>query len=167
LRSIRSGSNRLGSAIGGNTVAYIDLGLQANGELVVHDLVAGTSVRLTNDVAVDQDPSVSPDGNTVTWEHCTADLSDCDIWQAVKTGGVWTVGVVSATASVESNPDSNGTLVVYDSDRGSGSKIFWRPVAGGAELQLQLPTFDRNPSIAGHFVCFESQQTLAAATDIW
>jgi hypothetical protein len=54
-----AGSNRVGSAIGGNTVAYIDFGLEAHGELVVHDLLAGTSVRLTNDVAFDQNPSAS------------------------------------------------------------------------------------------------------------
>jgi hypothetical protein len=165
-----AGSNRLGTAIGGNTVAYVDFGLQANGEMVVHDLVAGTSVRLTNDAAVDQNPSVSPDGSTVVWEHCATDLSNCDIWQAVKTGAVWTVGVVAATASVESDPDTNGTLVVYDSDRSTGSDIFWRPVAGGAEVQLQLPGVAhvaRNPSIAGHFVCFENVPTPAAPADIF
>jgi hypothetical protein len=161
------GSNRLGSAIGGNTVAYVDFGLQPSGELVVHDLAAGTSVRLTNDVAFDQNPSVSPDGNTVVWEHCATSLTNCDIWQAVKTGAVWTVGIVAATASSENNPDTNGTLVVYDSDRGTGSDIFWRPVAGGAEVRLQLPSLDLNPSIAGRFVAFESQQTAAAAADIF
>jgi hypothetical protein len=162
-----AGSNRVGTAIGGNTVAYIDFGLQANGELVVHDLAAGTSVQLTNDIAFDQSPSVSPDGNTVVWEHCATSPDNCDIWQAVKTGAVWTVGVVAATTSPEGNPDSNGTLVVYDSDRGSGSKIFWRPVAGGSEVQLQLAGIARNPSIASHFVCFESLQPGATTTDIF
>ena len=161
-----AGSLRVGSAIGGNTVAYVDFGLQANGEIVVHDLVAGTSVRLTNDVAVDQNPSVSDDGNTVAWEHCVTP-TNCDIWQAVKTGAVWTVGVVTNTASPEGNPNTNGTLVVYDSTRGSGPDIFWRPVAGGPEVQLQLTGIERNPSIAGHFVAFESQQTPANPAEIF
>ena len=43
------GTTRFGAAIGGNTVAYIDFGLEANGELVIHDLVSQTPVRLTSD----------------------------------------------------------------------------------------------------------------------
>jgi len=111
-------------------------------------------------------PRHRDDGNTVAWEHC-ATFANCDIWQAVKTGGVWTVGVVANTASPENNPTTNGTLVVYDSDRGSDADIFWRPVAGGPEVQLQLPSDERNPSIAGHFICFESRPTVADTSNIF
>jgi HYR domain len=161
------GTTRLGSAIGGDTVAYIDYGLEGNGELVIHDLVSNTSVRITNDTAYDQNPSVSPDGNVVTWEHCGVTPTNCDIWQAVKSGGSWTVSVVSA--GPEENPDSNGALVVYDSQRGPESDLFWRAVAGGAETQLQMAGFQYNPSIAGDFIAFESRPTLSAldTTDIF
>lgn len=126
-------SIRLGSAIGGNTVAYIDFGLELNGELVVHDLVGGLSTRLTNDTANERSPSVSSDGNVVTWEHC---VTSCAIYQAVKAGAFWAVGTtVGAPAN---NPDTNGSLVVYDSNRGSGFDIFWKPVAVGAEVALQI-----------------------------
>ena len=121
-----AGTTRLGSAIGGNTVAYVDFGLQANGELVIHDLITATSLRITNDTNPDQSPSVSPDGNVVTWEHCNASLSNCDIWQAVKSGAVWTVGIVSDSPNAEANPDTNGTIVVYDSYRAGNSDIFWQ-----------------------------------------
>lgn len=53
------GATRLGSAIGGNTVAYVDFGLEANGELVIHDLTTSTSMRITNDTNPDQNPSFS------------------------------------------------------------------------------------------------------------
>ena len=95
-------ATRLGSAIGGNTVAYIDFGLQANGVLVIHDLLTATSARVTTDTATDQNPSVSPDGNVVVWEHC-ASLSNCDVYQAVKVGAVWSVTIVSDLASPEGN----------------------------------------------------------------
>ncbi len=160
-------TTRIGSAIGGNTVAYVDFDLEPNGELVVHDLTTSTSVRITNDTNPDQGPSVSPDGNIVTWEHCNSSLSNCDIWQAVKTAGVWNVAIASDSPSADANPDTNGTLVVYDSYRGTNSDIFWRPVAGGPEVQLQLAGFEGNPSIAGNFIAFESRPALGARNDLF
>lgn len=163
------GTTRLGSAIGGDTVAYIDFGLEKNGELVIHDLVSNTSVRITNDTAYDQNPSVSPDGNVVTWEHCVVSPTNCDIWQAVKSGGSWNRSAVTDSASPAENPDSNGALVVYDSLRGPDSDLYWRAVAGGAETQLQMAGFQYNPSIAGDFIAFESRLTLLLTdtTDIF
>ncbi len=160
-------TTRLGSAIGGNTVAYIDFDLEANGELVIHDLLTATRQRITTDTNPDQSPSVSPDGNVVTWEHCNSSVSNCDIWQAKKSGAAWTVGVVSASLNAEGNPDTNGTLVVYDSFRAGNSDVFWRPVAGGPEAQLQLPGFEGNPSIAGNFIAFESRPTIGSTTDLF
>ncbi|MEK7408136.1 MAG: PxKF domain-containing protein [Acidobacteriota bacterium] len=162
------GSNRIGSAIGGNTVAYIDFGLHGNGEVVVHDLTTSLSVRLTNDSVFDQNPSVSPDGAVVTWEHCATSTSNCDIWQAVKSGAVWIVGVAAGSVHPEANPDTNGTLVVYDSVRlPDHGDVFWRPVGGGAEVQLVLSSIEANPSIAGNFIAFESRPTLFATSDIF
>jgi hypothetical protein len=163
-----AGTNRIGSAIGGNTVAYIDFGLHANGEVVIHDLPSATNVRITNDSLFAQNPSVSPDGAVVTWEQCSTSTTNCDILQAVKIGGVWSVSAASATANPEANPDSNGSLVVYDSIRGlDRGDIFWSPVGGGAEVQLQLPGVEANPSIAGNFIAFEGRQTLFSTSDIF
>ena len=160
------GPTRLGEAIGGNTVAYVDYGLQFNGELVIHDLITSNSVRVTNDIDYDQNPSVSPDGNAVVWEHCgaTAGQTNCDIWQAVKSGAGWSVSAASATSNPEGNPTTNGTVVVYDVVQlvqpGQVSLIAWRPLTGGAENRLQLDgawAFD--PSIVGNIIAFESRAT--------
>jgi HYR domain-containing protein len=161
------GATRLGSAIGGDTVAYIDFGLEGNGELVIHDLASSTSVRITNDTNTDQSPSVSPDSNVVTWEHCATSSGNCDIWQAVKTGAVWNVSVVSNTTNPEANPDTNGTWVVYDSRRPTNGDLFWHSVNGGEEVQLVLPGFEANPSLAGNLIAFESRPTQAGYTDIF
>jgi hypothetical protein len=152
---------RIGSAIGGSSVAYIDFTLESHGELVIHDLVTSTSVRITNDTALDANPSVSPDGTVVTWEHCATSSSNCDIWQAVKTGAVWNVGVAASSTDHEANPDTNGTLVVYDSLRAGNADIYWRSLAGGAEAKLQMTGFEANPSIAGNVILFESRPTLS------
>jgi hypothetical protein len=162
-----AGSNRLGSAIGGDTVAYIDFGLHPNGELVLHDLAGAGSVRITSDAAFDQNPSVSPDGGVVVWEHCASSSSNCDIWQGVMSGAIWNVSVVTDSANAEGNPDTNGTLVTYDSFRAGSSDVFWRPVAGGAEVQLEFSGYEHNPSMAGGFIVFESRPTLFDTTDLF
>jgi hypothetical protein len=159
-------TKRIGAAIGGNTVAYVDFSLQANGELVVSDLNTLVSTRITNDTVIDGNPSVSPDGNVVVWERCASSLTNCDIWQAVKTGGVWNASVVADTASAEANPETNGTLVVYDSHRGTNPDIFWRSVAGGTETQLQMPGWEGNPSMAGNYIAFESRASQFDLADI-
>ena len=176
------GTTRLGSAIAGGAVAYIDFGLQANGELVLHeDLVAGArTLRLTNDTNPDQNPFFSSDGTVVVWEHCNSSLSNCDILQAVRTINtqvgfpVWTLSVVAATPNQETNPDTNGTLVVYDSFRAGNSDIYWAPVSnsGGpsqvpAETRLELPGFESTPRIAGNFIVFESRPGLLDVSDLY
>jgi HYR domain-containing protein/WD40 repeat protein len=164
---VADGTTRLGSAIGGDTIAYIDFGLQGNGELVIHDLASSASLRITNDTNTDQNPAVSPDGNVVTWEHCLSSAGNCDIWQAVKSGTVWNVSVVSNTTNSEANPDTNGTIIVYDSRRPTNGDLFWHPVDGGEEVQLLLSGFEANPSIAGNLIAFESRPTQAGTTDIF
>jgi len=160
-------TTRFGAAIGGQTVAYIDFGLQANGELVIHDLGTSASTRMTNDTSVDGNPMVSDDGTVVVWEHCVSSLTNCDIWQAVKTNATWVASVVSDSTSPEGNPDSNGTLVVYDSQRSGKSSIFMRPVAGGAEVELEFPGVQRDPRIAGDFIVFQSAATIFDTSDIY
>jgi hypothetical protein len=161
------GTTRIGATIGGNTVAYIDFGLQANGELVISDLASSLSFRVTNDTAVDGNPQVSPDGNLVTWEHCATSLVNCDIWQAVRTGLVWSISEVAGTPSPEANPDTNGNLVVYDSQRSPGNpNVFWR-AGSAAEVELELPGLEGNPSIAGHYIAFESRASLVDSADIF
>jgi HYR domain len=156
-------TTRLGSAIGADTVAYVDYGLHGNGEIVIHDLVTSTSQRITNDASFDQNPSVSPSGAVVVWEHCALSMGNCDIWQAVRSGTIWTVSETIDTVNPEANPDTNGTVVVYDSQRGGNSDVFWRPVAGGPEQQLQLASDERNPSIACSFIGFESRNLLGTS----
>lgn len=162
-------SVRLGSAIGGYTVAYVDVALDpiGNGELVIHNLLTATGNRITFDPSSDVNPSVSPDGTVVVWEKCASSLSNCDIYQAVKSGDTWLVSATAASADPEANPDSNGSVVVYDATRAGNSDIFWRPVGGGAEARLEMPGQQRNPSIAGGFIAFESLAGGSFSTDVF
>jgi hypothetical protein len=65
--------------------------------------------------------------------------TSCDVFKAVRTGSSWTVTSLAQTADGEYSPDTDGTYVVYDSNRAtsaSGSDIYFTPVAGGPETQL-------------------------------
>jgi Tol biopolymer transport system component len=164
-----SDSDHFESAIGGNTVAYIDYPLPNSwGDVVIHDLTTSTSVRIPTDSELDENPSVSPDGNVVTWFHdrnVAGDLSRFQVWQAVKSGAVWTVSVVSYSAR---NSDTNGSLVVHDTLLAANNgEIFWRTVSGGPEVRLQMPSIEWNPRIAGNFISFESRPTLFSTSDIF
>ncbi len=160
-----SGTTRIGTAIGANTVAYIDLGPEKSGELVIHHLASNVSQRMTNDTSIDENPAVSPDGNVVVWQHCPTSASDCDIWQAVKSGGAWTTSIVADSPGwQQSYPSTNGSLVAYASTlTGSTQDIVWRPVAGGAEVHLELPGYAVSPKFAGDFISFESYSSLGRA----
>jgi hypothetical protein len=162
-----AGSNRRSAAIGADTVAWQDLGFSPNTfetEIVVHDLGTGVTTRLTNDSLFDLDPAVSAGGTVVTWTKCQTNGSQCDIWTATKVNGAWVSQPVTGAEGEEALPDSNGSLVVYDSLRGGERDIFWQPAVGGAEERLVLPGEQANPNISGSLIAFETRES---AGDDW
>jgi hypothetical protein len=164
-----AGTNRVGTAIGGNTVAYIDLST-GNGDVYAYDLSTSTSQAISTDPAAEYNPNVSPDGNVIVWNRCPISLIKCDVMQAVRNGGSWTVSVVANSSDSEGNPDTNGTLVVYDASHPgnpTGQDIYFVPVAGGATTQLEIPGDQNDPSISGGVIAFESRATPTSDTDIF
>lgn len=173
-----AGSFRMGVAIGGQSIAYVDMALTTDpmnpGEVVHHDLTTGVSTRLTNDLINDINPRVSPDGNVIVWERCPTSITACDIWASRRVAGAWLTAAVTATPAGESSPDTDGTRIVYDSSRAgsaTGSDIFWTVVGSGVEQQLQLPAEQYHPSIAGGVIAFESRSPapapIVAQSDIY
>lgn len=154
-------SSRIGTAIGGQTVTFVDYGLvgDGSGEIMVLDLTTSALTRLTNDTVYDANPKVSPDGNVVTWERCQSS-ANCDIYSATRSGSTWNIRQIATGPLNERSPDSNGTQVVFERDDLSGptgSNIVLVPVAGGAETVLEFPGEQYNPSIRGQIVAFESR----------
>jgi hypothetical protein len=165
------GAFRLSARVGGQSVVYVDLLLGDNGEIVHYDLATGTTTRLTNDKIVDQMPAISPDGTVVVWEHCDDPVTflNCDVYQAVRSGATWTTTAVAATPSQEFGPQTDGVLVVYAGNRGAPGDwhIFYRPVAGGAEVQLEMSGVQGHPSIASGVIAFESRADSSSPSDIF
>jgi hypothetical protein len=160
------GSQHSNGAIGSDTVAFVDTGLAPTGELVASQL-GGSTVRVTNDSRVDQAPSVAPSGNVIVYESCQTSAANCDVRQATWSGATWVVSNLTNNAEPESNPDTDGALVVYDAIRSGERDIYWQPAGGGSEQRLQLTGEQRNPSISGGLIVFESVAPSAASADLF
>ena len=158
----QEGSSRRAAVIGGRTVAWQDFGYTGNTlqpEIATFDLDQGVLTRLTTDTLQDRTPAVAPDGRTVVWSKCDAQGLHCDIWEARSTQGGFLTQALTGAEGEESQPDTNGEVVVYASTRTvdgvTDRDIYWKPVGGGAEQRLELPGLDANPSISGSLVAFE------------
>jgi len=148
---------RLGSAIGSNTVAFIDQTTNSSGELYIAGLGSNGAQRVTYDDRFDQNPNVAPDGSFAVFESCATDPSDCDIYAAIFTLSHWAPLYVSTTPEPEANPDTDANLIVYDAIRLGERDIYWQAMNGlGTEMRLELPGEQRNPSISNGIVSFES-----------
>lgn len=159
-------SDRTGAAIGGGTVAWMDqaaVGASGIPEIVAHDLAGGGSTRLTNDALYDLDTAVSPGGSVIVWTKCAGSggTSGCDVYKAVRSGSAWTVTGLPIP-SEETLPDTDGSIVVYDSSRAGEQDIYWQPVAGGSEQQLTLAGPQRNANVSSGLVTFELQDPAAS-----
>ncbi len=142
--------------LGGKTLAYVDFN-RGNGDIFVHDLANPSlpSQNLSASLDTDDSPGVAPDGNTVVWEKCVG--ANCDILKALRTAGIWTVSTVANSPFNEENPDTDGTWIVYDSNKTGNSQIYFQPVAGGSETGLNIAGDSINPSISQGVISFENR----------
>jgi len=153
---------RTSASIGSDTVAFIDQDMAAGGELVA-SVLAGATNRVTTDTRLDRRPSVAPLGDLIVYESCQSSALNCDIRQAGWNGSTWTITNLTTNSDPESNPDTDGVVVVYDSTRGGERDIYSQSVGGGTELILSLAGEQRNPSVNAGVVAFESAQGDGAA----
>jgi len=159
-------SGAFATALGDDTIAFV------GGDDIMAGRISnpgGALINLSNSAEFDSSPAVSPDGNAVVWQACT--LNTCAILKSTFNGSSWSGAVVVANdPAANTSPDTDGTLIAYDSDRGGsvdGSDIYLRPLSGGADTQLSLPGAQRNPSIAAGIVAFESLAVGASAADLF
>lgn len=165
------GDLRLGSALGGNTLVYVDFGTgTGTGDIYAVGLPGGSPVLVSGSSLQEQNPNVSPSGTALVWEQCPT-ASNCDVMKSVSTGGIWSSPefVVNSAAN-EENPDTDGVNVVYDADKGAatGRDVYIHPISGGgAETQLELAGTQLNPSIAGGVIGFESTAPSSTDADVF
>lgn len=160
------------TALGADTVAFVNRAVN-DGDIMVGTISDPSAplVNLSNSSRTDGSPAVSPLGDAVVWESCDGGFVNCDVMKAIRSGGVWGVAsVVSDTAAGERNPDTDGITVVYDSNRAGtlgGGDIFFQPLSGGAEVQISMDGLQRNPSISGGVIAFESKAPGGTTWDLF
>lgn len=164
-----AGSARFATALGGSTVAFADQGI-GNGDILVGDITTplAPAVNLSaSALEIDGNPAVSPAGNVVLWEYCDATYTNCGVKKAVYSGGAW--GPAQMVSDMSLNPDTDGTTIVYDSYRPSatGQDVYFRPLSGGPEVQLQIAGEQSNPNVSQGVIVFESRPTSSTPTDIY
>jgi hypothetical protein len=158
----RAGSHRRSAVIGHHTVVWQDFSYTESPEpeITAFNLDTQSLTRLSADAALDRTPAVSSDGSTVVWAKCASGQT-CDIWQALAVPGGFTTQALTGAQGDESQPDTNGQVVVYASARAENGAverdIYWQAVGGGQEYRLALPGADSNPSISGSLIAFERQ----------
>ena len=148
-------------SIGGNIVAFEDrdpIDDSQPSQIATYDLSTGAVTQLTNDSLFNRNPDVSPNGDVVTWQKCQSNLLTCDIYAAIKTApGVFTTRAL--TTDGNSSPyrsATNGEVAVYISDRTGEHDIYYQPVNGGTEVHLVIPGDQRDATISGDLISFES-----------
>jgi hypothetical protein len=160
-------ANRRFPGIGGNNVVWQDCVPSGGCSIVVYNLVSGTATPLTDSTALNESPKISPDGTVVTWDTRSAgNLGSPAIYDAVYSGGSWVTHLITANGSCFW-PDTNGVIVVYSCDRGSGDFVYFQPVGGGTEQAINWGGNGSTPSIAGNFIAFAGRPPAAAAHQLY
>src|SRR5260370_29425664 len=97
---------------------------------------------------------MSQEGKGVVWERCANVSSACQTWKATFSNGTWTAQqLVSQVGGNQSHPDTDGTIIAYSANFGSGDQLVWQPVSGGTEQVLSLAGgVGSVPSVSGGVV---------------
>src|SRR5687767_9219188 len=129
-QTIPGGTERRNSSIGGPLVAFEDRSFfTGESEIVVYNLTTNVTSRLTDDFQRDLDPSVSPTGNAVVFQKCQPDGLGCDIYAATQPSqGSFITSALTGGVGEETNADTNGTIVVYESLQEGERDIAYVPI---------------------------------------
>lgn len=165
----RSGVERRSATIGGQTVAWQELGYTAESlppEIFAYRLDTLALTRLSEDTNEDRMPAVSAEGKAVAWIKCATSLDGCDLWAAREVEGGYEVSQLTGPEGEESLPDTNGEVVVYVTrslvNGVPESDIAWQPVGGGEVHRLALAGVDTHPNVSGPLIAFERRDASSA-----
>ena len=104
-------------------------------------------------------PNVSPNGNAVVWDQCQTFNVDCAVYAALQTApGVFTTRALTEPAGNFHLPSTNGETAVYVSGRSGENDVYYQALAGGTEVHLAIPGDQRDATISGDLISFESQE---------
>jgi len=168
------GSFRSGAQIGDQTIVWQDFATSSSSSsIVAYDRTTGaTTVVSASPPELNQNPGISPDGNTVVWEgDCANVTGPCSIWKAIRSSaGTWNSQQLVSQAGGQSHPDTDGTIIAYSSAPPDGiggtGHLAWQPVAGGTEQVLNLPGSAIDASVSGRLIAFAYDSTGAGVYQV-
>jgi hypothetical protein len=150
------GDHNFDPVIGGNLVAFVHGSASGGADIEVYEQNTGNVTALTSDTLRNSFPAVSPDGNVVVWEKCQPNGTGCDIYSATQTGpGAFTTRQLTG-AGEDHFPDTNGQIVAYISDKSGENDIYFQRLGSSTEMHLSIPGDQRDLSISGNLIAFES-----------
>jgi beta propeller repeat protein len=158
-----AGSNSLDPAIGHNLVAWTD-DRDGNAEIYAKDLSTGEERRITNDLLVDEAPSVG-DG-IIAWERCDGYACDVFVYE-------WATGTTKQLTATpwasERFPDVRGRTVVFQREQGTpiDKDIVAYDLDTQTERVLALPGDQENAHISGDFVAFNDSASGVPHIGLW
>jgi len=159
-RTVVPGTGRSNPSIGANLVAFEDRSsLTVNeSEVGTYDISTGTVTLLTSDSMDNRNIKVSPGGDALVWEKCQLNETGCDVYAGVQTSpGVFSTRALTADGGGYRFAHTDGELAVYVSNRSGENDIYYQPLSGGTETHLSIPGDQRDPTISGNLIAFESQ----------
>jgi hypothetical protein len=115
--------------------------------------------RQTNDQFPDTNPALSPAGNMMLYQRCQTEGADCTFQGFVLTDpGIPFPGFSIPLCPKPSQYDMNNEYVLaYTSDKDGETDIYIQTIVGiNTETHLVIPGEQRNVSISGNLVSFES-----------
>ena len=138
-----------------------------NNEIYSMNSDGSDQVRLTNNAAVDAEPSISPDGQKIAfWRGsntgCTG--TDTEIW-SMNADGTGQVRLTTNTAA-DCNPDwsPDGTKIIFSSFRDGNWEVYVMNASGTGQTRLTnvSPAYDAQPSWSpdGTQIAFQSSRPL-------
>jgi hypothetical protein len=150
----------MNGSIGGSLVAFEYRPVEPDwneAQISVYDQTTGATTQLASGDQINRNPRVSPAGNAVVWEQLSHDGTGCAIYSAVQTSPGTFQTTLLTGAGQNTGPVTNGNVVVYMSDKSGENDIYYQPVGGGTETHLSIPGDQRDVSISGNLIAFESQ----------
>lgn len=161
LSTVVAGVGLSDPSIGGTTVAFEDIGASAlpgARDIDVSDVTNRAITKLAHNTFENWNPEVSPNGDAVIWAQCTPGVVGCDVIAAVQTSpGVFTTrALTSGNREGRFQLSTDGEVAVYVSNRNGENDIYYQPLTGGTEVHLSIPGDQRQPTISGGLISFES-----------
>lgn len=159
-----TGSVRQNSAIGGDTVAWVDFTANpSTPQIMVYNTATQSVTTLASDAMANVEPAVSPDGSVVVWAKCDPSGTPCNIWEAtLGSGGTWSSAALTSGTDDNELPDTDGNIVVYQSVRSGVQGVYWQPVGGGTEQEVPYPAgsfISGRPHTSGGLISFENSSS--------